>query len=408
MSRRHLELARQGPILVFKDLGSKNGTFLNGNRIDHSALAVGDVLRVGHCVGVVCEFGGDERPAPSFAELNPGLQGGATLSSLLEPARRAARSMLPILILGETGSGKECVGRAIHAWSGRKGPFLAINCAALPETLAEAELFGYRRGAFTGSERSSLGLLRAAEGGTLLLDEAGELSLPIQAKLLRVLEQREVVPLGETSPVPVDVRLLTAGQLSLRTAIDRGAFREDLYARIAGMTVETAPLRKRREDLVPLFRGFLEGAKGEQIPPMTPRFVEALCLYDWPRNVRELKLTADWVAAVHGGEAVLRLSHLPECILTAYRQKLASAPSTGFQSRHEQDLHRLTATLKNTGGNLKAAAAALGMSRARAYRLLGGRSVEEVALSADDAAADGSLSSREKPGRIVATGPIEI
>src|SRR5262249_14740392 len=152
-------------------------------------------------------------------EVAPGLWGGAALEAAMEPLRRAAASDLPVVLEGETGTGKEVVARTLHGWSGRPGQMLAVNCAALPEGLAEAELFGYRRGAFTGADRASPGFFRSAESGTLLLDEVSDLPLPIQAKLLRVLEQREVQPLGEVRPLPVDVRLVVAGQQSLAKAV---------------------------------------------------------------------------------------------------------------------------------------------------------------------------------------------
>ena len=181
-------------------------------------LERGDVVRVGGWVGVVTAHPG------ALAEIAPGLFGGAALAAAVDPLRRAAPSDLPIVLEGETGTGKEVVTRAIHGWSGRPGPFVAVNCAALPEALAEGELFGYRRGAFTGADKASAGFFRSAEGGTLLLDEVSDLPLTLQAKLLRVLEQREVQPLGETRPVAIDVRIVVAGQQSLMDAVARGAF----------------------------------------------------------------------------------------------------------------------------------------------------------------------------------------
>src|SRR5262249_1342842 len=144
----------------------------------------------------------------------PGLYGGAALQAALDPAQRAAPSDLPVVIEGETGTGKEVVTRSVHAWSGRPGPLVAVNCASLPEGLAEGELFGYRRGAFPGADRSSPGFFRSADGGTLMLDEVSDLPLSLQAKLLRALEERKVQPLGEARPVPVDVRIVVASQQS--------------------------------------------------------------------------------------------------------------------------------------------------------------------------------------------------
>lgn len=390
VSREHLEIRRQGPIFTFKDLGSTNGTFLNGERLDHSALAAGDVLRVGDCVGVVWQGPSCTRNT-RFGDLCDGLLAGAAFAHELYPLRQVSQAKLPILLIGETGTGKECAARAVHQWSGRSGPFCAINCGALPVNLAEAELFGYRRGAFTGSDRSAPGLFRAADKGTLLLDEVGDLPLPVQAMLLRVLEQREVLPLGETTPVPVDVRIVAAGQPSLRGAVQSGAFREDLFARLSGLCVELTPLRRRREDILPLFQHFFARASHGVLPTMKPRFVEALCLHGWPRNVRELRLLTEYTVAVHGQEPKLRASHLPESFPTGYVAEGDGSRVPRFETRHEQDLHRIVAALKESGGNLKAAAASLGISRARAYRVLGGRTVNDVMVDVQPLASGAKL-----------------
>src|SRR6187549_2818904 len=253
ISRRHAALRWAGPGdgAALHDLGSRNGIRINGRAVADGVLAGGDVVRVGGWIGVVTAQPG------ALAEIAPGLHGGATLAKAVAPLRQAAPSDLPIVLEGETGTGKEVVARAIHAWSGRRGPFVALNCAALPESLAEGELFGYRKGAFTGADRASPGVFRSADGGTLLLDEVSDLSLALQAKLLRVLEQREVQPLGETRPVPIDVRIVVAGQLSLLDASRTGRFRADLLARLEGMTVRLPPLRDRREDVAPLFSQLL-------------------------------------------------------------------------------------------------------------------------------------------------------
>jgi DNA-binding NtrC family response regulator len=198
-------------------------------------------------------------------------------------------SDLPIIVQGATGTGKEGAARAIHEWSGRKGPFVAVNCAALPENLAEGELFGYRKGAFTSADRASSGLLRAAHEGTLFLDEISDLPLSIQPKLLRALERREVTPLGETTPVPVDIRLVTATQESLRKAVDSKRFRSDLLARLEGLSVTLPTLRERAEEIPSLLSKMIEAQGRAPCPPrLDPLLVERLCMYQWPFNVREL------------------------------------------------------------------------------------------------------------------------
>ena len=265
-------------------------------------------MRVGGWIGVVTTA-----PA-TIEEITPGFWGGAALGAALAPLRRAAATDLPIILEGETGTGKEMVAGALHRWSGRGGPLVAVNCAALPEALAEGELFGYRRGAFTGADRANPGFFRSADGGTLLLDEISDLPLALQAKLLRVLEQREVHPLGEARPVPVDVRVVVAGQQSLMESARTGRFRPDLLARLDGLTVKLPPLRARREDVVPLFSRFLETFGRGRAPAFESDLAERLCVHDWPFNVRELVLLTRRLLALHEPDTTLRAHHLPERI----------------------------------------------------------------------------------------------
>ena len=370
VSRLHAELYRQGPLYVVRDLGSTNGTWLGGRRIEHAPVSPGGVLRVGEWVGVFSLRGDD---ATEFGELAPGMFGGAALAQLLAPLRRAATSTLPVLLLGETGTGKERFARATHHFSGRTGPFLAVNCAALPEQLAEAELFGYRRGAFTGAERASPGYFRAAHGGTLFLDEMPELSLALQAKLLRVLEDGQVMGLGESTSVGVDVRIVSASQKPLRELVAATQLRQDLAARLNGLELRIPPLAERRADVPRLFSQFLKQQSGGRPPAVEARLIEALCLHDWPENVRELELLTRRLLVVHGHEPSLLRQHLPPEIA-----RLNDDPRTGkrplppVQDRREHDLGRLKKELENNGGNMKAAAEALGISRQRVYRLLDG------------------------------------
>ncbi|HEY5090179.1 MAG TPA: sigma 54-interacting transcriptional regulator, partial [Polyangia bacterium] len=310
VSRRHAVLRRnsQGAGVVIADLGSRNGVRVNGRAVSEAPIGLGDVVRLGGWVGVVTASPG------ALREIAPGLWGGAALQAAVAPLQRAAQSDLPIVLEGETGTGKEVVSRALHRWSGRPGPLVAVNCAALPEGLAEGELFGYRRGAFTGADRASAGFFRSAEGGTLLLDEVSDLPLALQAKLLRVLEEREVQPLGETRPVAIDVRIVVAGQQSLREGVRAGRFRADLLARLDGLTVRLPALRDRREDVLPLFSHLLKEQGGGLAPAIESDLAERLCLHDWPFNVRELVLLAKRLLTLHGSEATLRAHHLPERI----------------------------------------------------------------------------------------------
>jgi transcriptional regulator with AAA-type ATPase domain len=369
VSRHHAELYRQGPLYVARDLGSTNGTWLGGRRVEHAPVSPGVVLRVGEWVGVFTQRSGEQ--GPPFGELAPGMFGGPELADLLTPLARAAKSNLPVVLVGETGTGKERFARATHHFSGRSGPFLAVNCAALPEQLAEAELFGYRRGAFTGAERASPGYFRAAHNGTLFLDEMPELSPNLQAKLLRVLEDGQVMGLGESTSVSVDVRIVSAGQRPLRELVLAGKLRQDLAARLNGLEVRIPPLCARRADVPRLFAQFLKQQSGGRPPAVEARLIEALCLHDWPENVRELEVLTRRLLAVHGHEPTLRRQHLP-AELTALNDDATTGqrPSSPPQDRREHDLTRLKKELDGNGGNVKAAAAALGISRQRIYRLL--------------------------------------
>jgi len=216
----------------------------------------------------------------------------ALMHELLETVRRAAASQVPVLITGETGTGKELVARALHAESPRSGrPFLALNCGAIPAGLLESELFGHVRGAFTGADRARTGLFGAANGGTLLLDEIGDLPLELQPKLLRVLQEGEVRRVGDNQSVPVDVRVVAATALDLRQAVAAGRFREDLYYRLAVVTIELPPLRRRSEDIAPLVRSclpHLAARHGRPVPELTAEALQLLEQYPWPGNVREL------------------------------------------------------------------------------------------------------------------------
>jgi transcriptional regulator with PAS, ATPase and Fis domain len=393
VSRRHATLRRDaaGSGVVLVDLGSRNGIHVNGARVASAALATGDVVRVGGWVGVVTDRPGD------CAEIAPGLLGGVTLQEALAPLKRAAPSDLPIVIEGETGTGKEVVTRSIHTWSGRSGPLVAVNCAALPEALAEAELFGYRRGAFTGADRASPGFFRSADGGTLLLDEVSDLPLAMQAKLLRVLEERAVQPLGDPRPVGVDVRVVVAGQQSLLEAVRQGRFRADLLARLDGMTVKLPPLRQRREDVPPLFSHFLQQLARGRTPAVEGDLVERLCLHDWPFNVRELVLLARRLTVLHGGESTLRASHLPERIGDGAAPRgptdggagvgaegSARPVSSARGGAEAVELPALVAALRASGGNVARAAGMLGITRQRAYRLMEGKAVDLETLRKPD------------------------
>jgi transcriptional regulator of acetoin/glycerol metabolism len=380
-SRRHAEIRVEGLLAQIRDLDSRNGVYVDGKRVREAHLGLGSVVRLGEWVGVVVAAARDELvDREPFQPNLPGDFGGPVLRATLAPLRKAASSNLPVIVQGETGSGKEGVARAVHAWSGRPGPFLAVNCAALPEALAEGELFGYRRGAFTGAERANPGHLRAAHTGTLFLDEIVDLSALLQPKLLRALEQHEVVPLGESAPVHVDVRIVAAVQAPLREAVEAKRFRGDLFARLDGVTVHLPPLRERVQEIPFLFMNLLsKGLVGRTRPVVDSALIERLCLYDWPFNVRELDLVTRQLVALHGDEKKLLRAMLPSRLLepgTRAPTPVATPVTPAL------DLETLLAVLRNHGGNVTRAAAALGISRQKAYRLMEG--APRDALAPDD------------------------
>ena len=376
VSRRHAAVDLDGGQPLVRDLESKNGVFVNGVRVRESPLRRGDVLRLGDACAVVEHTTVDG--LAGFGELGPGLHGGSSLRRVVKAAKQASGGTLNVLLLGETGTGKERFARAIHEWSGRPGPFVAVNSAAYSESTVLAELFGYRKGAFTGAERASLGHVRAAHQGTLLLDEVLDLSLEIQAKLLRVIEQREVLPLGETEAIAVDVKLVAATQMPLARAVARGAFRADLRARLEGMVIEIPPLRERREDVVPLFFELLAAHGLPSHPELEPELVERLCLYDWPMNVRELENVARRLVALHPGASAFKLLDVASWLVG---DEDASEPGDAGAVTSRSDRRRIPAyepseldalktALDRHRGNLTKAAEELGITRPKAYRML--------------------------------------
>lgn len=211
---------------------------------------------------------------------------------LLSHVERIARSEASVLVIGETGTGKELIARHLHSESGRRGPFVAVNCGAFSESLIDAELFGHEAGAFTGASQARAGWFEAANGGTLFLDEIGDLPLLLQVKLLRVLQERQVVRLGSRKPIPLDVRLVTATNIDLRRAVEAQHFRADLFYRIGVATVDLPPLRERPGDVLPLAEHFMNVYAPRlnlSAPQLTPEAQAALLAYSWPGNIRELE-----------------------------------------------------------------------------------------------------------------------
>lgn len=364
MSRKHARLAPHPSKLGYlvEDLGGSNGTFLDGHRLKKpEVLGATSVLTIGETSWVV-----DAEPEPDDLPIVPSVSGvevselvGVSLAA--ERLRRAAVSAGgtkgAVLLLGPSGAGKDVLARAIHRQSGRD-PFVAVNCATIPAELADSQLFGHHKGAFTGADRDRGGLFRRASGGTLFLDEVAELPAPVQAKLLRTLEEGSIEPVGADAPVPVEVRILAATNRD----VSQEGFRADLYARLADWVFHVPPLLERRADVLPLFQRFF-GAPRE----VTADFVEALLLHDWPLNIRELQKLAQRLALTVPAGATLDLEHLPRSF---------SDPILGRgESPEEADGAPpspavLEQALRRAKGNVKQAADDHGWHRTQLYRWL--------------------------------------
>ncbi len=290
-------------------------------------------------------------------------------------ARRVAGSRATVLLLGETGSGKEVMARRIHRWSPRRtGPFVAVNCAALPEALLESELFGHRRGAFTGAHRDHPGLFAAAHGGTLLLDEVGEMAPALQARLLRSLEEGAVRPVGGIAARPVDVRVIAATHRDLVSEVEAGRFRRDLYYRLAVFPIRIPPLRERREDLPALAAALLARhatREGRPPPALREEALDLLLAHRWPGNVRELdNEMCRALALAEPGEPVG-----PEHLSEALRGAGLPPPGTACAPTLREELERIEAVLirralRAHGGRRAATARALGLSREGLWKKL--------------------------------------
>jgi len=284
---------------------------------------------------------------------------------VMEQAKKVARSGADVLIEAESGTGKEVVARTIHRHSARKkGPFVAVNCSAFPENLLESELFGHVRGAFTGAQANKVGKFELANGGTLLLDEIGDLPLPLQPKLLRALQEREIDRLGDTKPVPIDVRIVATTNKSLPQQVKSGAFRADLFYRLHVVPLTIPPLRERREDILPLAEHFLrkyEPMECRGLFRMAPELAAQLQEYDWPGNVRELENVIRRELAFAVGTTLDGCGGLLGADLQEEKEEAGERCRAGL-TLQEMEKRLLEATLEATGGNRTKAAALMGVS----------------------------------------------
>jgi DNA-binding NtrC family response regulator len=365
MSSTHATLVRRLQTWVLRDAGSKNGSLVNGVKQDSAVLHDGDVIELGRTFFLFRDevpdapAGMDAEPIPGLPTLMPELH--AALAALA----RTAASTVPVVLRGESGVGKELAARALHAASGRGGALVAVNCGALPDALVESELFGYRRGAFSGASEDRPGLVRAADGGTLFLDEVGDLREASQAALLRVLQEHEVTPLGATRPVPVDVRIVAATHRDLEAQVAAGRFRRDLHARLAGFQLELPPLRERREDLGLIVAAILRRVAPDRADAISlhPALARAWFGYPFPGNVRELERCLA-AAVVLAGDDAVGLEHTP----TWFRDALTSPPPLVLEEEDQRRRDEIVALLREHRGNIAAVARSMGKARMQVQR----------------------------------------
>jgi transcriptional regulator with AAA-type ATPase domain len=366
VSSTHCVLAVEQGRLLVRDLGSKNGIFVGGARVQQAELGPGASFVAGRVV-LTCRPGslraaGDELVAPPL----PGFVGASlAVRRVTHEVRRVANVKGPVLFRGETGTGKDVLARALHAAGPRRGgPFVPLNVATLPRELADAELFGHERGAYTGAHGAREGAFAQAHGGTLFLDEIAELAHDLQVKLLRVLEDGEVRPLGGRAR-KVDVRVLSATWAPLHQRVAEGRFRQDLYQRLAVFVIDVPPLRERRSDLPILVERFLRDIAPEVgVREVTAGALAKLAAYAWPGNVRELRNVL-YRAAISASGTTLGTKEIAESL------ELSAAPR-----RIQVSTEQARAVVESHGGNVSAAARHLGVARSTFRDLLEGSRVE--------------------------------
>jgi DNA-binding NtrC family response regulator len=370
VSRRHAEFSLTPEGVLVRDLGSRNGSFYLDQRFEQMVLSLGAQVRLGAAVVALevdpkslADAGSFD--APEYRGILGRSSGMRRLFGLLE---RLEGSRASVLVEGESGVGKELVARAIHAGSDLKnGPWFALNCGALPRDLVASELFGHRRGAFTGATDARRGAFECADGGTLFLDEVGELPLELQPMLLRALEAEEIRPIGAEQPKRVKVRVIAATNRDLKRAVEEGSFREDLYYRLAVVRLRIPPLRERRDDITDLAQHFATGAGANELPS---NVLEELKRRRWGGNVRELKNVVHAWAAL----GVLSPEESPERLsLDLSLQQLIrlEAPYSELKDELIERFTRLylSELLAHTKNNLSAAARLAGLDRGHLRRL---------------------------------------
>ena len=369
MSKAHAELRREKDHWTVRDLGSKNGTLVGGELVQAADLEDKTLIQLGRTFfrfrSKLATWGGANLEAE---DLPRGPSGLATFShqfgEVLQRGSAVAKGRVPVLLQGESGTGKEMLARAIHTWSGREGEFVAVNCGAIPRNLVESELFGHRKGAFSGAERDRSGFLRTSDRGTLFLDEIGDLPLAAQAALLRALQESEVLPVGATRPERVDLRVVAATHRDIDQMVRDGTFRHDLLARLHGVSLELTPLRERQEDIPLLIATLLRKLSPEASDvKLSPEATQSLLEYDWPLNVRELEQALAGALALSGAGTIAR-EHLPP----ALGKPLSEAPQRELSAEETRHRDELIALLREHRGNLSAVARAVGKGRTQIVR----------------------------------------
>lgn len=386
VSRRHAEVCWSQGRWMIRDLGSTNGTIVDGERILEAELESMHEVRIGDAIlkfveqdaEAHCRYRLDGSLVPGFSRLchHPGgAVGGFQLDRICAEIERIAPTALAVLLLGESGTGKEVVARELHRLSGRSGAFRALNCGAIPENLIESELFGYKRGAFSGADRDKVGIFKAADGGTLLLDEIGDMPEQAQVKLLRVLQNREVYPVGATAPEHVDVRVVCATHKDLGRLQGEGKFRRDLFGRINEYQVSLPPLRERKEDIYLLVRTFLARHGRSDLIPSFP-LMTGLLHYEWPYNVRELEACIKRCIALTDSP-ILSEQLLPDSVRDAMsdygsagtkRPSLPEPSAPRTTAVGDPGALRLRELLERHQGNVAAVGRELGKARMQIHR----------------------------------------
>jgi transcriptional regulator with GAF, ATPase, and Fis domain len=369
ISTSHARLHRVLGRWVLEDRASKNGTWVGGARVQSVALRDDDLIELGRTFYLFRDgVAGEPDEALDLRADGKSIAGMATLNVALQRDLRAlaavARSNVSIVIQAETGTGKELVARAVHTMSGRSGAFVAVNCGSIPDALVASELFGARRGAYSDAKEDRPGIIRSAHKGTLFLDEIGDLKLELQPAFLRVLQEREVVPLGQAGAIPVDVRVISATHRQLDKLVAAGSFREDLWARLAGFATFLPPLRARREDLGILVATMVRRyAPAPEQVTFHPDALRALFLCVWPRNIRELEKRIEAALALAGNGDIER-RHLGDLVAPT------PAPAPALTSADDVRRVELERLLDEHRGNLAAVARALGRDRVQVRRWL--------------------------------------